>query len=149
MERLSKKDRKKHEIRLARFIKRYKIKMKNGMLVLYKAVRKDFGSWWCTNIVGKKAASGIYTPGTEVKCRRCNRNPLEPCGQGLHVSTKKFAYRFQKSAAPTIIQVLVAPEDVACVPISGWPYRPTEKIRVRRLYVDRTVVKDKRYHPQI
>ena len=144
MGRMTKNEREEHEARLAKFIKRFRIKTKNGMLVLYKAVRKDLGSWWTTENSGPKAAGGIYTPGTEVKCRRCDRNPRETCGRGLHVSTESFARQFQKTAAPTIIQVLVDPKDVVCVPIPYWAKKSVRKIRVRRLYVDKIVVKDKR-----
>ena len=127
-----------HQKRLDSFIKRWQVKTENGKLVLYKAVRGDLGSWYMRdsrrNKRNKKAAGGVYVPGTEVICRRFSRDPSQCCASGLHVSTRGFAMVFMPSA-PVILRVLVDPEDVVCVP-DGWL---TRKIRVRRLYVDAVV----------
>lgn len=136
---LTPKEKAEHRDRLATFIRENRIRTQGGMLVLYKAVRDDLGSWFYRNFHSQRGRRGdIYKPGAKVSCRRFCRDPFDCCGKGLHVSTLRFAVNFSDKA-PTLLRVFVHPEDVVCVPHLS----EEGKIRVRCLYVDRILVKDK------
>jgi len=96
--------------------------------VMYKAVRKDFGSWH----VGS-SSKGAYRPGTLVECSVFDTSRYKDCGKGLHVSTLRFASQFAGKRAPLIVEILVRPRDIVCVPFAGG------KVRCRRLIVSRLI----------
>ena len=116
------------------FITTYKIKTrvvdKKSYLVLYKCVRKNFGSLWH---IGDKNVHDVdaYRPGTIVKCTSWNVNRDEDCGSGLHVATLGFALLYNQFVP--MIEVLVKPKDVVCVP------KYCAKIRCKQLRVARVV----------
>lgn len=125
---------------LATFIKQNSIETRNinghKHLVLYKAVRMDFGSWWL-RFNGHDAGGkdkGAYAPGMTVKCRKWSSDRNYDCGRGLHVATYFRACHFARYERMRIIEVLVKPSDVVCV-----PYFTNGKIRCKRLKVVRTV----------
>jgi hypothetical protein len=119
---------------LQHFITTYKIKTRiiNGKnyLVLYKRVRKNFGSLWHARSIGIHDV-GAYRPGTIVKCTSWNVNRSEDCGKGLHVASFGFALLYNQFVP--MIEVLVKPEDVVCVP------HYCGKIRCKQLRVARVV----------
>lgn len=130
-----------HEERLARFIKQYRIRRRDdGRLVLYKAVRRDLGSWYGGrfSLKSRTGAPGVYKPGTEVRCRRFNRDPYVSCAGGLHVTAYVRAKGFILYDRPVMVRVLVDPADIICVPFLG------RQIRVKRLYVE-AIVQGRRF----
>lgn len=104
-------------------------------LVLYKAVRADYGSW--NKSKKNKDTRGAYRPGNEVHCYRYSTNRSLSCDEGLHVGTFGFARGFIDRSKPIMIEVFVKPEDVVCVPY-GYG---VGKIRCKKLLVNRTIVK--------
>lgn len=99
-------------------------------LVLYKAVRDDYGSWW-HHIMKLRNDTNAYRPGTTVRCREWSIDRDDDCGPGLHVGTWEHARWFASwsdkdwstiggkavyLSKMRIIEVLVHPKDVVCVP---------------------------------
>ena len=119
---------------LKTFIRDHEIETRiiNGKLhlIMYKAVRKDYGSWWNKDLY-KKIDVGAYKPKTEVVCQRLNKDRNEDCGEGLHVGTKQFAFDFwtRYFILSHIVEVLVDAEDVVV------PKDTDGKIRCKRLVV--------------
>jgi hypothetical protein len=109
-------------------------------LVLYKAVRQDFGSWWWYIMKVPKDDTDAYRPGTTVKCREWSIDRNDDCGPGLHIGTWEYAYWF--GIEMRIVEVLVRPKDVVCVPKPIT--KPTNKIRCNCLRVTREIYKPKR-----
>jgi hypothetical protein len=125
--------------RLEKFVQRHNIKhiQRDGKeyLVLYKAVREDYGSWF------KRASSaGAYKPGNLVVCRDVSNNRNNDCGRGLHAATLDFAAKFATCDVPFVVEVLVKPQDIVCVP-HGNMWGPTKKIRCKRLLVNRLIAR--------
>ena len=120
---------------LSEFIDRFKIKTRvvNGTkyLIMYKAVRSDFGSIWLDMV--SKRDKGAYRLGMTVVCRKWSSNRRNECGKGLHVATRNFADGFAIHG-DKVIEVLVHPKDVICVPPNT-----NGKIRCRRLVVARVL----------
>jgi hypothetical protein len=83
---------------LAEFIAKCHIKTRivnhEEYLVMYKAVRPDFGSWYRRTLTPRPKDVGAYKPGTTVDCRTWSSNRRNDCGKGLHVGTWAFAKRF-------------------------------------------------------
>jgi len=135
---------------LEEFIDRHDIKTQDGKLVLYKAVSKEYGSLWIRYYHnGTHGHCGAYKPGTLVteSARDLNTNRNESCGTGLHVGTFACAESFAAHpeilcdhyALRRIVQVLVDPDDVVCVPFEALLDLDLpsahHKIRCRRLLV--------------
>lgn len=99
-------------------------------LILYKVVTKSFSPWWLHHARNKH--SGIYRPGTSVTCKEWDSHRYNTCGKGLHIGTLDFCTEFAGMNRPYIVEVLVRPEDVVCVPIDS-----NGKIRCNRLLVTR------------
>jgi hypothetical protein len=106
-------------------------------LVLYKAVRLNFLPWYNifddSTLTKRMYRLQPYKPGTVVKCRKYSTNRFDDCGPGLHVATWSWACVFRKRHNLRLVQVLVRPKDVVCVPngVEG-------KIRCKKLWVTRT-----------
>lgn len=133
---------------LAEFIAKCHIKTRivdhEEYLVMYKAVRPDFGSWYRRTLTSQSKDGGAYKPGTTVDCRTWSSNRRNECGKGLHVGTRAFVKRFIREICHYIqrmvlIEVLVRPEDVVCVPLVH-----KGKIRCKRLVVVKTVSRNKK-----
>jgi hypothetical protein len=142
---------------LQEFISQHNIQMRKGKLVLYKAVSKEWGSLWVRSsarthqekLSETPGSSKVYRLGMEVNTRRVNSYRSEECGEGLHVGTLACAKEFLDCGAlldftdknRRLIEVLVDPEDVACVPHRALtsPMCEFHKIRCRRLVVVKTV----------
>jgi len=127
---------------LADFVCANGIGIRSGKLVLYKAVSKEWGSLWVRNITDNGVGrSNVYCLGTLVSCRRWNSDRDKGCGQGLHVGTWDCAVYFARNGFlgdfdRRVVEVLVDPEDVVCVPYqSKFRSRHNKKIRCRRLLV--------------
>ena len=125
---------------LAEYIGTHRIKRRGGKLVLYKAVSKEWGSLYVRMKLGgnsgSRGISGVYRPGTVVKARSWDNNPNSDCGEGLHVCTLRCAldyrdlsYFASDDTHRRLVEVLVDPEDVVCVPRWG------SKIRCKKLVV--------------
>jgi hypothetical protein len=118
-----------HSDRLNMFIKHYNIEEKYGGLILYKAVCKDGQAWYI------KTETAPYQPGTEVACNDYDIDPNQCCGSGLHVcplaDAKDFRTWTLDVAGMHIIECLVMPEDIICVPYEAAKARPLEIIKVR------------------
>ncbi len=149
---------------LKEFVNMYHIRMRKGKLVLYKAVTKEYGSLYLVDINDGNLVHGcanVYLPGTEVKVEPndVNTNPVVLCGKGLHVGTWRCAKLFASqtsfsslSKGPRIMEVLVDPKDVICVPnqsiekdtiggITIFPKESAQKIRCKRLIVVKEIEK--------
>jgi len=122
---------------LEEFIKENKIRRRGGKLVLYKAVSKEWGSLYVRMNKIRNGRSNSYCVGTCVKTRRYSNSRSKGCGRGLHVATYSMALDYieamvffdPKDCGRRLIEVLVEPDDVVCVPYVG------NKIRCRRLVV--------------
>lgn len=130
---------------LEEFIRRHNINTRDGKLVLYKAVSKEWGSLWVRMEAQKHedgpnnghGAVGAYQPGAKVRAKVWNDNRYADCGAGLHVGTLPCAVDFLDRSTffsygdgrRRLIEVLVDPEDVVAVPF--W----SRKIRCKRLVV--------------
>jgi hypothetical protein len=149
---------------LAEFVKKYRIEERHGGLIFYKAVLSNYAPWCCgasmsipDQLARKYSASGyvsprpddhlmtriqtalmgVYRPGAEVKCTHYNTDRAKACGEGLHVGTLKCAMRFQ-SGSERIVECLVMPEDVVCVPdiaVLSHANGLCQKVRCKRLLV--------------
>lgn len=134
---------------LAEFIQMHGIETRQvngcGYLVMYKAVRMDFGSWY--NRCFPKKDKGAYSPGTTVRCRKWTSNRNMDCGLGLHVGSLRFARVFRRLMGDhhcmrmRIVEVLVHHEDVVCVPRIALLDSSDGKIRCRQLTVLRTIAR--------
>jgi hypothetical protein len=132
---------------LKEFINFFNIKWRDGKLVLYKAVSKEWGSLWVRMMMRNqgfcsyttRGGSNVYLIGMEVRVREWDPDRYIKCGLGLHVGTKMCAEHFLSNSlgyydtGRRLIEVLVDPKDVVCVPLSG------NKIRCKRLVVVREI----------
>lgn len=131
---------------LGEFIERYGIEKRDGKLVLYKAVAHDY---W--NFVSHDRTKR-YLLGTVVTETFYNTDRRESCSYGLHVGTYKCAQEFAagdvwRRDSPRIVECLVSPKDVVCVPqaaltvssIVGRIHPEDQKIRCKRLTVIKRV----------
>jgi len=132
--------------RLKKFIEKYHIETRivngNECLVMYKAVRWDFGSWYYRD--RPEYDMGAYKPGTVVKCNKYDRSTHMDCGEGLHVGSLRFANSFRRAFCDPvnrmrIVEVLVYPRDVVCVPSASLIMRNEGKVRCKKLIVLRTI----------
>lgn len=89
---------------LRKFVRIYHIRTRNGKLVLYKAVTKEYGSLYVVDInIGSpgpvRGCVNVYLPGTEVKVRDddIDTNPMVLCAKGLHAGTWRCAKLFAGS----------------------------------------------------
>lgn len=134
---------------LAEFIQIHGIETRQvdgcGCLVMYKAVRMDFGSWYNRRYPQKDA--GAYRLGTTVACRKWTADRNMDCGLGLHVGSLRFANAFRRLMGDPdcrrmrIVEVLVRFKDVVCVPRMALLDRSEGKIRCKRLVVLRTIAR--------
>jgi hypothetical protein len=129
---------------LKEYIKRHNIEKDSaGNLILYKAVLRNFGSWWVRRFKYQESF-GAYRPGALV---RNGRDPIRSrkrsCGEGLHVGTLNCAYSFTRVIACPwkIIKVSVNPYNVINVPYMSLALRAYiyEKIIVKELIVTEVV----------
>lgn len=99
----------------------------DGRFVAYKGVSTTYYDIHTGTILNK--------PGTYVEMDRATVDGDEnhTCSYGLNIAD----YSFAEDYGPLCIRVLVAPEDVVCVPVDN-----VGKIRVCRYYVDRVVTSD-------
>jgi hypothetical protein len=123
---------------LQTFVKDFSIKTKrvggHKYFVFYKKVTKDFNSCWIAqHCYGASLFNsvGAYKPGTIVTCRKWDTDRIHSCSIGLHIGTLYFAESFSFLDNP-IIEVLVRPQDIICV-----PFQESGKIRCKRLRVAR------------
>lgn len=124
-----------HEARLNRFIIRNKVKIKDGRLVLYKAVDNNYGSVW----LGGAQCEGAYRPGTIVSAGKWNEHPDQHCAEGLHVAPLWWVKKEYWNNRYRFIRVYVDPLDVVCVPYVCDDNKFIQKIRCKRLYVAKEI----------
>jgi len=126
---------------LEEFIQNRNIKTRDGKLVLYKAVSKEWRSLYIRMITGGDSrahgAVGAYRPGTVVKASVWSTNSNNDCGEGLHVCTLRRALKYRDLTyfdnndwKRRLVEVLVNPKDVVYVPRYN-----SSKIRCKRLFV--------------
>jgi hypothetical protein len=138
--------------RLQKFVDEHSIERRHGGLVFYKAVTKDYGPWCTAHLssvpdeLAKKHGSGeaarrnckgAYEVGMVVKCDDYDTDVEESCAAGLHVGTNACARSFH-NPTDRIIECLVMPEDIVCVPntaldIHSWT--EGHKVRCKKLQV--------------
>ena len=115
-------------IGLKTFVKKNNVEVIDGHLILYKAVRSNYSSWY------RWMNKNVYRPGTLVEIPRgkVSDNRSIRCGPGLHVGTLRFVKEFAANhlLARILVKVAVRPENVVCVPI-----KETGKIGVCQLQV--------------
>lgn len=82
---------------LAEFVAKRHIKTRivdhEEYLVMYKAVRSDFGSWYRRQRTRRPKDVGAYKPGTTVDCRTWSSNRRNDCGKGLHVGIRQLFHQ--------------------------------------------------------
>jgi hypothetical protein len=135
---------------LQEFIALHDIEQRDGgKLVFYKAVSREWGSLWVRMMAQTRGfdtstthgAANVYRIGMEVRVREWNTDRSTECGLGLHVGTKDCAKDYQEDGCflgsgdtkRRLVEVLVDPKDVVCVPFHG------SKIRCKRLVVAREI----------
>ena len=65
---------------LEKFVEMCGVEVRDGHLILYKAVHQNYGSWYCFGNGG-----GAYKPGKEVLVSApVNVDRYQSCGAGLH-----------------------------------------------------------------
>jgi hypothetical protein len=109
---------------------RYLLHMKSPV-ILYKVTNSSYqGLFW---------PDKAYLPGTTHEVDEWNDNPEYDCGNGLNVCTMKMAYELYRSHMDSrILEVVVEPEDIVCIPHAG-----TGKIRVKKFRVVRELLAEK------
>jgi hypothetical protein len=134
---------------LAEFVAFHGIRRRDGKLVLYKAVSREYGSLFVRYCdCQQHGRINAYVPGMTVRCRTCDTNRAIMCGLGLHVGTRRCAQSFLDHRSVfsygdhhrRIIKVLVDPHDVVCVPYGSYSSKSAwnpenQKIRCRKLVV--------------
>lgn len=75
-------------------------------LILYKAVKDDFDSWFACDRLGRHSP-GAYKIGNTVKCRLWDSDRSITCSDGLHVGTFSTASNFCGNGSDYLIEVLV------------------------------------------